>query len=772
MIKEFHEHLLSAGVEVKSISDIKPTDKSVLIEDIRGKKTIYYTYSDTFATWYDCRRGEGGYWFPKGGKKPTAEQLAESKRRQEEAQKARIKQHGIVAQQCADRFSKLQQAGDHPYLINKGVKPEGALRVDRDLLVVPAVDPFGKIWTLQTITPEGEKSFVFGGKKSGAFFAIGLARSSKYPVIYIGEGLATMLSVYEAMDEPCVVAFDASNLSAVAKAVKDQWPTSTIVICADNDVRSSVDKHQRNDGIHYAQQAAVKVGGFVVWPELPDKTKCDFNDAHSKLGLEYVRERISSAGKPVVDTPADSDPHSTVSAGDTNLIVYDVFETPVEVYSNNNKTIASIDPSMPISSTSKWLYNFIYDKKSPPDTLQNLFCIKDYHKGTSLNNLIQFIQGVYPDLFCLNEFSDEIMVLNCPPWMSKKEESEFTVHRITDGDIINMTASLEHFGFNPNTGNVKMAIETVAQKMKKHPVRNYFNDLKWDGNPRLCGWLKKYLGSEQDQDYLERIGTMWMVAGVARIMKPGAKFDHMLVLEGKQNIGKSSVLKELATFGEMRVSYFTDGIGFQDLYKPSSMQILQGKLIVEFAEMDGMDKMSNNALKKWITQTDDELIKKWSNYVTKYPRQFILAGTTNDSYYLSDATGNRRYLPVKCNTIDIDGIKKVKEQLWAEAVYKFKEDNYKIYIEENDPIWSAIKSEQAGRVVQDPWEDVLSHYLEGKRYCSYNDVYDAIGIPIKDRDSGKDVRIRAVMRKLKWSYERDYKLTKNKGWMWVNENPL
>jgi predicted P-loop ATPase len=195
---------------------------------------------------------------------------------------------------------------------------------------------------------------------------------------------------------------------------------------------------------------------------------------------------------------------------------------------------------------------------------------------------------------------------------------------------------------------------------------------------------------------------------------------------------------------------------------------LQGKLIVEFAELADMDGESDESLKAWITQNSDEMVKKWDKYVTKYPRQFILAGTTNVDNWLRDPTGNRRYWPVRCIEFDHAGIKRDKEQLWAEAVALYNE-GYSVTMPDDDPVYRLAKAEQAMRLMEDPWGDLLNKEIYGKDFVTYQELYNTLCIPIKDRDNDTDRRIRGAMVNLGWEFKADYALAKTKNKVWVKK---
>lgn len=350
--------------------------------------------------------------------------------------------------------------------------------------------------------------------------------------------------------------------------------------------------------------------------------------------------------------------------------------------------------------------------------------------------------GKYRDVFRYDSFLDEIVVFRQPPWETEKD---FRQRLLTDNDVVHVCCALELEGMAASKDVVWDAIILSAKQNKFNPAQDYINALKWDQKPRLKTWLSYYLGAEkQNPDYLASCGTMWLVAGVARIMQPGCKFDHMLILEGDQDIGKSTALRILSTFGG--VEYFTDRITFSKLNDKDTMMMLQGKVIVEFSELANLNNKDFNEVKQWITLLCDEARKPWDRRPTQRPRQFILAGSTNDSSWLRDPSGGRRFWPVQCTKIDIDALIHDREQLWAEAVHLYKR-GFKFYIEEKDPIKIEYKVQQALRMEEDIWTLPIMHWIGGKEFVRVDDVLkNALFLETSRHDRYQKARVCHVLR--------------------------
>ena len=271
-----------------------------------------------------------------------------------------------------------------------------------------------------------------------------------------------------------------------------------------------------------------------------------------------------------------------------------------------------------------------------------------------------------PDLAGLlsyNEFTLETVITRAPPWRELRSASTTW----TETDDTQCMAWLQTVGIKVRSrGAVADSVVVVARERSFHPVRDYLQALKWDGEKRLQIWLAEYLGGTAAPAYLAAIGTRFLISAVARIMQPGCQADHVLVLEGAQGIGKTSAARALAK----RPEWFAGSL--PDIHSKDAPLQLLARWVIEIAELKAIRNSQIEATKTFITETRDTFRPPYGRRTSQFPRQCVFIATTNESDYLRDLSGNRRYWPVRCRRIDLPALIRDSDQLYAEAVQLFR----------------------------------------------------------------------------------------------------
>ncbi len=291
-------------------------------------------------------------------------------------------------------------------------------------------------------------------------------------------------------------------------------------------------------------------------------------------------------------------------------------------------------------------------------------------------------------------------------------------------------------------------LRVEALKHEQHPVRAYFDSVSPDGVPRLDGLLPIYFGTE-DTELMRAFGSKIMIAAVRRVLRPGTKFDQLLVLEGAQGTGKSTALRLLA----VRDEWFTDAVSLTHDCK-HVLEQTAGKLIVEIAELKGRKKSDNESIKAMLSRTHDRARESYGYFASEVGRQFVLVGTTNcdkggGCAYLTDPTGNRRFWPARTGRIDLEALRRDRDLLWAEAVQREAAGES---IELPAHLWQAAEVEQQNRMEIDPWVQELANVLgdiQGKILTS--DVRSIVARQLHSWTTADDRRLGRAMRELGWT---------------------
>lgn len=317
-----------------------------------------------------------------------------------------------------------------------------------------------------------------------------------------------------------------------------------------------------------------------------------------------------------------------------------------------------------------------------------------------------------------------------------------------DSDTVALQTYIQR-RFIPRVGRDK--IEGVVDLQARehctfHPVRDYLQSCKWDGTPRLDTWLRNFMGaSQQPERYLSAVGSKFFIAAVARIFDPGCQVDSVMVLEGRQGSNKSSALRAIA--GD---EYFSDSLP-ADLSQKDARDHLRGKWIIELSELAQFKRGEIETIKAFISRRHEQYRPSYGRHEISFPRQCVFAGTTNADEYLIDHTGNRRFWAIACGDIDLQSLKRDRNQLWAEAVVRYRAGEPWHLTGELIEL-AAVEADE--RIAHDPWTATVLDVLQSATEISPGEVLNRMALADGERHSRNASRVGQILRSQGWQAAR------------------
>ena len=275
-------------------------------------------------------------------------------------------------------------------------------------------------------------------------------------------------------------------------------------------------------------------------------------------------------------------------------------------------------------------------------------------------DLVFLFDPVIKHAFAFNGFAQRIEPTRTLPWRNQFNDNQ----PVSDADDSHIRNLIDRNYKLRGSQTCYDCLVEYSHKLWFHPVHDFFHNLPtWDQTPRAESIFIERLGVK-DSPYARAVTKAWLLAAVARVFHPGCKFDYCLVLQGKQGIGKSTILRQLGGnwFGEL------DSISDEDV-----VERLQGLWIIELTEMQATKKAENEQIKAFISRQVDRTRFKYGRRTNELPRQCIFAATTNDHEFLRDQTGSRRFLILECNAEQFSDATDdyTIRQIWAEVFHLY-----------------------------------------------------------------------------------------------------
>lgn len=316
---------------------------------------------------------------------------------------------------------------------------------------------------------------------------------------------------------------------------------------------------------------------------------------------------------------------------------------------------------------------------------------------------------------------------------------------LSDGDIREIAEWIQRKGVTAAVSVISEGITRTAEGAPFHQVTDYLNALTWDQQPRLETFMIDHAGVTDTALNRAQI-RKFMIQSAARIYKPGCQADATLVLEGEQNLGKSSLLRAL--FGE---DWFTDHL--PDMASKDAMLQLRGVWCIEIAELATLARTDAARIKQFLTSRSDRYREPYGRVTSDTPRSCVFAGTVNPGAggYLKDETGGRRFWPIEVtHNVNVEAITRLRDQLWAEAVARFKAGE--TWHLDTDALVAAATEIQAGRYVGDPWQEAIEIFVSTRDEVTLTEILrDALDLLSVGKLSQADQnRVSRCLSHMKW----------------------
>ena len=365
------------------------------------------------------------------------------------------------------------------------------------------------------------------------------------------------------------------------------------------------------------------------------------------------------------------------------------------------------------------LYDFDNEVKEDDSWIKYLEVDKKGMYKPSNKNIVLILENDknLKNKIAYNLFSNRTMIRGDLPWRKVVDKEQGDIWQDSDDANLRMYMEVAYNIVSPY--KIYDGIAIVEKRNQYHPIRDYLNSLHWDKVHRIDNLMIDYLGADSCA-YTKAITRKMLVAAVARVFNPGIKFDYMMVLVGKQGIGKSYLISLLGK------NWYSDSIN--TVQGKEAYEQLQNAWILEMAELSATKKAESEAVKHFISKTEDSYRQAYGRRVETFKRQCVFFGTTNESEFLKDRTGNRRYWPlvVGKNKPKKDLFKDLDtyelNQIWAEAMHFYK-NNEKLILE--DEVLKEATLRQEKHLESNSKEGMIKEFLNMKLPTNWDamDIY-------------------------------------------------
>ena len=337
---------------------------------------------------------------------------------------------------------------------------------------------------------------------------------------------------------------------------------------------------------------------------------------------------------------------------------------------------------------------------------------------------------------------------------AKKDEGEW--RPFTDQDYVEIRMRLENIkttGLKKDL--IRDAVHFVAQEKTYDSAIEWINDIvpSWDGVKRIENFLSTYFGTE-DSPYAKAVSLYMWSALPGRVSSPGIKADMVPIFIGEQGCGKSSGVAAMCPdpdlFTEINLKTRDD----------DHARRMRGHLIAEISELRGINSRDEQSIKAFITRTEENWVPKYQEHDVSYKRRTFFIGTTNETTFLSDRTGNRRWLPIEVGKVEIAAIRRDCYQLWAEA-----RDTYHLHGIQWQIAQELAKERHQQYLILEPWEEPIREWIERNgpsnldRITTNEALIDCLQFDVRHITKGEQMRMANVFKVIGLVQKRDSQST-------------
>lgn len=472
----------------------------------------------------------------------------------------------------------------------------------------------------------------------------------------------------------------------------------------------------RGDGGYIVAPPSIHPNGTrYEWERDPREREIAEADGNVMAFIEFVQGKKDDDGNKALSIPGE------IESGGRNNTLFKMACSLQSKGLSNSAILAAVmaenaekcNPPLPQSEVRRLVESALTKEKgNAEDPTKIKVALSKNENGKPHQSISNCIRALERDdrlagRFRFNSIAYTKTVTLPVPWDDGEGERP-----IADWDYCGLASFLERrYGLMSKNKAID-AVTEVSMRNRYNPITTWLDGLEWDGEPRIDTLLPCFLGTDMS-DYNVAVMRLFMMGAVARAYEPGTKFDYMPVLIGPQGLGKSFFLRKLGHCSD----WYCDN--FNTIEGDAAAEKLRGMWIVEMAELLATKKQKDvESIKAFVTSQVDTIRPKYARETEQRPRACVFAGTTNNPQFLTDTTGNRRFLPVECGiheppmSLFDPGVDDYFSQAWAEAVHVYKTERPVLVLDERSTAFAMEKQEQY--LEDDPRIGMVQQYLDDK----------------------------------------------------------